>query len=337
MPSRLVTSYDVAKLAGVSQPTVSRTFAGSSNVSPATRARVLAAAKRLGYQPSAIARGLTTQQTDIVGVIMGNMSSSMFYPKVLDLLGHQLQPLGKQILFFNTSESRPIEDIMPRMMGYRVDGLIVVSTAPGRELVDMLTSKGTPVVLINRTIPNSSANSVCSNNESGGRLAAELFVQAGHHKPAFLAGVERTPTNTLREKGYKECLRESGHDNILTAQGAYSYESGYEAALHLLDRDDPPDAIFCAADIMALGAMDAARYRLGIRVPQDLSIVGYDDIPMAGWEAYNLTTIRQSVIVLVEAVMRLVVKPGDGTIITGENVLIPEQLIQRGSARLATA
>ncbi|NIM07667.1 MAG: substrate-binding domain-containing protein, partial [Planctomycetales bacterium] len=125
-----------------------------------------------------------------------------------------------------------------------------------------------------------------------------------------------------------------GYAGLLEEQGAYSYHSGYEAALRLLDRDDPPDAMFCAADIMALGAMDAARYRLGIKIPDELSVIGYDDIPVAGWPAYDLTTIRQPVVEMVETAIKLLTTQ-DGTIITGKVILLPGELVRRGSARLA--
>jgi DNA-binding LacI/PurR family transcriptional regulator len=113
----------------------------------------------------------------------------------------------------------------------------------------------------------------------------------------------------------------------------YTYESGYESALRLLDRDDPPDAIFCAADIIALGAMDAARHRLGIKIPDELSIIGFDDIPMASWEAYNLTTIRQPIHQLVDTAIDLFLNE-EQDMVTGHVALIPEELVVRRSLRL---
>jgi DNA-binding LacI/PurR family transcriptional regulator len=334
MPEKPVTSYDVAHHAGVSQATVSRAFDPNGNVSAATRARVLTAARELGYQPNAIARGLSTQRTNIVGLILGNMTRSLFYPKVLELLINNLQALGKQVLIFNTSETRPVDEVLPRILSYQVDALVIASTTPGRELIDACTRMNTPVVLFNRAAPETAANAVCSDNEGGGRLVADLLLDAGHQNPAFLAGVGVTATNQLRQKGFTERLAEREHTDFLIAQGEYTYESGYQAALDLLDRDDPPDAIFCAADIMALGAMDAARSKLGISIPEELSIIGYDDISMAGWPAYDLTTIHQPVAAMVGAAIRLL-SPHDGAIITGELVLLPGELVPRSSARLS--
>ncbi len=333
MAQRKVTSYDVAELAGVSQPTVSRAFDPNGNINPTTREKVLEAANKLGYAPNAIARGLTTQRTDIVGFIMGNITHSLFYPRVLVEFTRRLQALGKQVLLFNTHETRPVDEIMPRIMSYQVDALVIASTTPGNELIDRCTSRGIPVVLLNRTAPDTKASAVCSDNEAGGRLVADMLLDAGHKRLAFMAGVGVTATNILRQKGYTERLQERGYAEIIEEQGEYTYDSGYGAALRLLDRDDPPDALFCAADIMALGAMDAARFGLGIKIPQELSIVGYDNIAMSQWPTYNLTTIRQSVPEMVETAVTLLTAPTDD-VSTGQTILLPIELVQRGSAKL---
>jgi DNA-binding LacI/PurR family transcriptional regulator len=333
MPQRLVTSYDVAQLAGVSQPTVSRAFDPKGNINPETRAKVLEAAAELGYQPNAIARGLTTQRTDIVGIILGNITRSLFYPKVLVEFTRRLQTMGKQVLLFNAYETRPVDEIMPRVMSYQVDALIIASTTPGHGLIERCIKMGMPVILLNRTAPDTAANSVCSDNEGGGRLVADTLLDAGHQQLAFISGVGITATNFLRQKGFVDRILEQGAAEPIIEQGAYSYESGFEAGLRLLDRDDPPDAVFCAADIMAMGTMDAARYRLGIKIPQEVSIIGYDDIPMAKWPTYDLTTIRQSATKMVESAIQLLAF-GSDTIATGKVVLLPGELIRRGSARL---
>lgn len=333
MSPQVVTSYDVAQLAGVSQPTVSRAFAIDGSISPATRERVLQAARQLGYHPNAIARGLTTQRTDIVGIVMGNVSRSLFYPRLLDNLTQRLQAIDKQILLFNAHETNPVDEILPRIMAYQVDALIVVSATPGRELIDRCTNAGTPVIFLNRTLAGTGAYSICSDNVEGGRMAADAFLDAGHQRPAFLAGVRVTATNVLRRQGFMQRLVARGHVNTLVAQGEYTFESGYAGALHLLDRDDPPDAIFCAADIMALGAMDAARTKLGIKIPEELSIIGYDDIPMAAWPAYDLTTIRQPMTAMLERVLD-VLNPAKGAEIVEQTTVLPVELVWRTSARL---
>ena len=333
MPQNSVTSYDVAQKAGVSQPTVSRAFDPKGNISPATRERVLEAAKALGYAPNAIARGLTTQRTGIVGIIMGNITRSHFYPAVLVEFTRRLQAMGKQVLLFNAHETRPVDEIMPRIMSYRVDALVIASTTPGRELIDRFTSQGTPVVMLNRMVSDTNANSVASDNAAGGRLVADLLLDAGHKKIGFLAGVEVTATNTLRQRGFVDRLQERGYFNLVRSQGEYTYESGFQSGLELLDKDNPPDAVFCAADIMALGLMDAARFKMGIKIPEELSVIGYDDIPMAAWPTYDLTTLQQSAKAMVEAAVSLIT-PDNDSLHTGQVILLPSRLIKRTSARL---
>lgn len=325
-----VTSIDVARRAGVSQPTVSRAFDPEASVSPETRAKVLTAARELGYQPNAIARSLSTRRTNIVGLVMANLTNSLFYPNVLDALTYRLQAHDKQILLFNAAPDRPVDEILPRVLGYQVDALVIISTTPSNEIIDESTQKGTPVILFNRFAPHTSASSVCCDNKAGGRMMADLLVDVGHERIAFLSGIAATATNTMRKQGFISRLRQRGYTDVIEEHGAYTYKSGGEATRRLLALDPPPDAIFCAADIMALGAIDAARAE-GISVPDELSIVGFDDIPVAAWPAYDLTTIRQPIAEMVDAVVSLIMTPDFPR---GQTFLLPGELMRRGSARL---
>lgn len=331
MAQKNATSYDVAELAGVSQATVSRAFDPNGNVSATTRAHIMEVAKTLGYQPNRIARSLSLKRTDIVGIVMGNMTRSQFYPSVLVEFTMRLQAMGKQVLLFNASETGSVDEILPRILSYRVDALIIASTTPGREIIDECTTMGTPVVMLNRTLPDTQANAVVSDNVWGARAVADYLLDSGHQRLGFMTGVDVTTTNAMRRKGFIDRLAERGVHDVLIEHGSYSYQSGYDAALRLLDRDDPPEAIFCAADIMALGAMDAARFELGINIPEQLAVVGYDDIPMAAWPTYDLTTIRQSASAMVAAALELLTPLHQAA--SGQVVLLPGELIQRGSTQ----
>lgn len=332
MTANQVTSVDVAKLAGVSQPTVSRAFDPDSPVSPSTRARVLAAAAELGYTPNVIARSLKSRSTNIVGIIMANLTPSFFYPNVLEKFTHQLQALGKQVLLFNAPPDRSVDEILPQVLGYQVDALVIASTTPGQEIIDECARIGTPVILFNRFAPETQANVVCCDNEDGGRQAANVLLDSGHQQIAYMAGTSSTATNLMREQGFMAQLAARGYGDCMRDEGVYSYEDGRSAARRLLDRDDPPDAIFCAADVMALGAIDVARYELGIRVPDELSIIGFDDIPMASWPAYDLTTILQPVGQMIDTAVQLIAnKESDPP--TGQTHLLPGELVVRGSVK----
>lgn len=331
MGAKNATSYDVAKKAGVSQATVSRAFDPNGNVSATTRAHIMEVAKTIGYKPNRIARSLSMKRTDIVGIVMGNITRSHYYPSVLVEFTTRLQEMGKQVLLFNASETGSVDEILPRILSYRVDALIIASTTPGREIIDECTSMGTPVVMLNRTLPDTQANAVVSDNVWGARTVADFLLDGGHQRLGFMTGIDVTTTNALRQKGFIDRLSERGIHDVLIEHGRYSYKSGYEAGLRLLDRDDPPDAVFCAADVMALGAMDAARFKLGIKIPEELSVVGYDDIPMAEWPTYDLTTIRQSATAMAEAAIDLLRPLVNAA--SGKTVLLPGELVKRGSAK----
>ena len=332
--NRRSTSIDVAKLAGVSQFTVSRTFTPGASVSENAREKVLEAATTLGYQPNAIARSLSSQHTNIVGVIMGRITSP-FHPYVLEKMIIGLQSMGKQALLFSTPPDQEIDDMLELVLQYQVDGLIVTSATISPEMADACASNGTPIVLFNRYLLGANVNAVCTDNVEAGRLVANEFVNAGHRKLAFIQGKVDASTTIDREKGFFDRLRERGYVDVLAEGGDHTYKSGFNAALKLLDRDDPPDAIFCSSDNAALGAMDAARHELGIRIPEELSIVGFDDIPAAAWPSYALTTIRTPVNRMIDATIEILFGQSEEQASDPTFLLVPGELIKRKSARLS--
>ncbi len=319
---------DVANLAGVSQSTVSRVFSPGAKVSPTTRQKVLSAAEKLGYAPNRLARGLITQSSGIVGIVMADISNP-FYPDVLERFTQQLQALGRQVLLFNAAPNQTVDDILPLVLQYQVEALIITSATLSTEMAAVCAKRNTPVILFNRVVPCQPVNSVCCDNRAGGALVARLLLEAGYERLAYIAGKANTSTNNERESGFGETVTEAG----LTwqrAQGAYTYESGYEAARHLLTQSPRPEAIFCANDLMAMGALDAARSTLGLRVPAEVAIVGFDDIPAAAWSAYSLTTVRQPVNQMIAATLDLLTNPPPQP----TSRLIEGRLVGRGSAVL---
>jgi DNA-binding LacI/PurR family transcriptional regulator len=330
--SKQITSIDVARKAGVSQSTVSRVFSPSANVSDDKRERVMAAALELGYSPNAIARSLTTQQTHIIGLVMADLTSP-FYPYVLDKFLTRLQAMGKQVLLFTVAEGGDIDDMLPLVMQQRVDALVITSATLSSAMSARCVEMGMPVILFNRYVTGSEASSVICDNVGGGRTVADLFLDTGHTRLAYVAGMQNTSTNTDREAGFRARLDERGYNGLIYAQGDYSYNRGYALGRALLGRADPPDAIFAASDLVAIGCLDAAR-DLGVRVPEDVSVVGFDDIPMAAWSAYNLTTIRQQVDTMIDETLALV----EAKIKAPETLpvvrRVPGVVIRRGSLRL---
>lgn len=330
--AKRITSVDVAARAGVSQSTVSRVFSPNGRVSEDKRQRVLKAAQELGYHPNAIARSLTTEHTNIIGLVMANLTSP-FYPYVLEKFLQRFQAMQKQPLLFTAAANQDIDDLTTHILQYRVDALIITSATLSSDMADECQRYGVPVILFNRYAHNTNASAICSDNVEGGRQVANLLLDRGHQRIAYIAGHSTASTNNDREKGFADRLRERGVADWLREEGDFLYPSGYEAATRLLAREDRPDAIFCASDNMALGALDAARYEFGLRIPQDLSVVGFDDIPMASWPAYNLTTIAQQVDRMIEVTMETLLDRLDDPDTPPVTHLIPGKLTLRGSVR----
>jgi DNA-binding LacI/PurR family transcriptional regulator len=327
---RRVTSSDVARLANVSQSAVSRTFNENGKVSAETRAKVLAAAHSLGYTPNVIARSLSTQRTNIIGLVMADITNP-FYPNVLEKFTQRLREMGQQVLLTVPSDE-DTDALLPSLLQYQVDAVIITSATLSNEMARSLAQQGRPVILFNRYVPNAGVSAVCCDNVEGGRLVANLLLDTGHKRVAYIAGKPNTSTNIDREKGFTDRLRERGVTEWLREQGEFTYESGYEATCRLLRGEAPPSAIFCANDIMALGALDAARAACGKRVPEEVSIIGFDDIPTAAWPAYNLTTIRQPVNRMISATLELLKERLDNPQAEPVLKLLPGALVARGSA-----
>ncbi len=327
-----ITSFEVAERAGVSQSTVSRVFsANSPNVAETTRQRVLQAAAELGYRPNIIARMMSTRQTNIIGIVMANITSP-FYPYVLEKFLQQVQAIGRQALLFTPAPDQDVDALLPLILQYQVDALIVTSATVSSAMAAECARSGTPVILFNRTVPDANVSAVCADNVGGGRQVADLLLDTGHQRIAYIAGPANTSTNIDREQGFSAQLQTRGYVSLQREPATYTYESGFAAAHKLLSQPVPPDALFCANDIMALGAMDAAR-RLNIAIPDAVSIIGFDDIPMASWDAYHLTTISQEVDVMIDRTMQLLLSKIDNPYSPATLELVPGRLCVRGSVR----
>ncbi|MDM0032299.1 LacI family DNA-binding transcriptional regulator [Variovorax sp. J22P271] len=331
------TAQEVARLAQVSQSAVSRTFTPGASVSEDTRNRVLAAAKTLGYRPNALARSLITRRSRIIALVMSYLQNQ-FYPLVIEKLSQSLQKQGYHVLMF-ISDLEETDGVLAEILQYQVDGIVMASAMLSPDLARQCAESGVPVVLFNR-VPDISAfarhstSSVTSDNHRGGRMVAELLLARGHRRIAFLAGLEKSSTNLERERGFNEVLEAAGVAVFRRAVGHYSFELAKVATRELFAGADLPDAVFVANDHMAIAAMDVLRQEIGLRVPEDVSVVGFDDVPQASWGAYRLTTVVQSVEDMVEATVELLHEQmREGT--HPRNVVIPCRVVERDSVRAA--
>jgi LacI family transcriptional regulator len=288
----VITSWDIANEAGVSQTTVSRVLNDDPRVAEATRERVRAIIERSGYTPNAIARGLVTSRTNLVGVAITDIVNP-FYPELVEAIAGQLGEHGLRMVFANTA-GQP-DDLYTRvLLEQRVDGIIFTSALLDSPTVRELAERNFPIVLANRYVDGVACDSVTGDNVSGARAAADYLLELGHRRIAVLLGHPRTSTSRDRLAGFKAGLAGSGVqvDPGLLREGRYAYEASYKQTNELLDLPRAPTAIFCLNDVMALGALNAAR-RSGFRVPDDVSVIGFDDVRLSSWETFGLTTVRQ--------------------------------------------
>jgi LacI family transcriptional regulator len=302
-----VTSKDIARRLKISQTTVSRALRGEPRVAAGTTARVLEAARQMNYTPNVAARSLSTRRTGTVGVVVSDITNP-FYPELLEIVHNELALAGYRTILLNERTDASVEQHVGDLVkGAAVDGLVYVSATLGTALPGG-GARDIPAVLVNRYIDSAHVDSVVSDNRRGGRLVAEAMVELGHRRIAIITGPENTTTSRDRERGFREQLEASGAplDETLRRVGQFSHHSGYQWCLDLLAAEARPTAVFAANDVIAFGALDAAR-RVGIKVPAELSIVGFDDIDMAGWEGFSLTTVRQPLAEMGRAAAKLLI------------------------------
>lgn len=328
LKKKQVNAIEVAKRAGVSQSTVSRVFTPGASVSEKARRRVLETAKELGYRPNALARGLITNKTNIIGLVMREIQNP-FYPEILEKFTKGLRTRGYQVLFVYAEKDELQHDDISQCLEYNVEGLIVTDALLSSKLVSHFTENNIPVLLFNRYAKDFSGHVVCCDNYSAGKKIGEYLVEKGHRQFAYIAGDTNTSTSRDRERGFREALCQKGMETKVEA-GNYTYEGGYQAALRLLQSDPQLDAIFCANDIIALGAIDAVK-SLGLTIPKDVSILGFDDITMASWPPYSLTTWQQPVDEMIEASINVLLGEIAGESEGPVSILLPGKLIERQS------
>jgi DNA-binding LacI/PurR family transcriptional regulator len=328
-----VTSLDVARRAGVSQSAVSRVFSGAS-ASKRTIAKVRKAADELGYRPNSLARAMITGKSRIIGLVVAYLENQ-FYPIALERLSNALQAQGYHILVFMAAHGQDsVGNVVEELIDYQVDGIITASVAMSSDLTRRCAAAGIPVVMFNRGQDGSGHSSVTSANIEGGRRVAEFLVTGGHRRIAHIAGWLGSSTGRDRLRGFSEGLADQGQTALEVIEGMYDRGAAAAATRTLMARAEPPDAIFVGNDHMAFAVMDTLRHDLGLRVPEDVSVVGYDDVPLASWAAYDLTTVRQPVNRMVEATVETILAKIKDPTRPAQKIEIDGPLIARGSARI---
>lgn len=333
-----VTSADVANLAGVSQSAVSRVFTPGASASLQTADKVRKAAAELGYRPNSLARAMVSGKTGIIGLVVAYFSNQ-FYPEAIEKLSKAMQERNYHLLVFMTSKTEgDVSEVVAEILDYQVDGIIAASVALSSDLSKRCASAGVPVVLFNRSQDDNSLSSVTSENYAGGRKVAEFLLASGHQRISYIAGWEGASTQRDRQAGFVDALTAKGHRLWSHEIGNFVMEDAQKAARKLFANglEQGPDAIFVANDHMAIAVMDTLRSELGIKVPEQVSVVGYDDVPAASWPSYDLTTVRQPTNRMVSATVDLLLgqieNPAEFSI-HPQRIEIDGPLIIRGSTR----
>jgi len=327
-----ITLKEVAERAGVSRSAVSRTFTEGASVSDKTRKKVEKAARDLGYQPSLIARSLATNRTKLIGLVANNFQNPVFL-EVFDLYTRALQDRGFRPLLVNLSTETDPAKSLHMLRQYRVDGVIVATSTLPPSFPSAFRKAGMPVIhAFGKFDTMSDAHVVGIDNQRCGEMGAQALIDRGYSSIAVIGGPESATSTQDRLAGFKRRLKRCGvaAKDISFAED-YSYTAGRKAMQMLMERTTV-EAIFCGDDLICMGAMDAAR-TAGLAIPHDIGFLGFNDIAMAGWTAYELTTIRQPIRDIILSSVELVIAVVDDPQRSAETRLFPCSIVERGTLK----
>ncbi len=328
----MATIREVAQAAGVSYATVSHVLNNTRFVSPETRERVVAAMNELDYRPNALARSLRSGKTNTLGLILPD-SSNPFFAEIGRSIEDAAFELGYNLFLCNTEGDVERERVyVDALSKKQVDGIIFVAAGDQVDSLNSLLSQEMPVIMIDRDLPNIEVDAVLTDNQHGGYLATRHLIELGHRRIACIRGPSSVTPSGERVVGYRQALEEAGiaYDESLVIRGDYHPDSAVRATYHLLDLDEPPTAIFALNDLMAVGVLHAAA-KAGCRVPQELAVIGYDDIELASFTTPSLSTIAQPKSAIGYQTAHILAKRiADGNNPPCRTILSPK-LIMRGS------
>lgn len=328
---RVPTSDDVALLAGVSRSAVSRTFTSGASVAPATREKVIVAAKTLGYRVNFLARGLSQQRTNLVALVVSDMDNSL-RARMVDHLARALVALDFRPLILPTEQGEDVEHLIDMMLHYNVSGTIVTSDTSPAEIAQECAAYGVPLVLINKPEVSSRVANVSIDTAMAGRLAAEELKALGCQRIAIASQRRASHSIGQRKAVFIATARMLGLDIVADFQGAaQNYDGGAEAAAAFVESGVEVDGIYCVNDFLALGFLDRLRRLSPLRVPEDVKLIACDDIAEASWGSYDLTTVRQDARAMADAAIAALRHCLEQPEARQEHTILPVALIRRGS------
>jgi DNA-binding LacI/PurR family transcriptional regulator len=325
-----VTSFDVARRAGVSRSAVSRCFTPGASISAKSREKILKAASELGYRVNLVARGLNKQRTDLVGMIVASLTTS-YRAASVDALAKQLVQEGFRPMLFCIDEGKDVEQLLSILLNYQVSGVVITSDAPPAEICEECARMRVPLAMVHRIDDLPFVDRINGDDVKGARLAADAMVKAGRRHLLVVEQGVLGYSGEVRVAAFRERAAELGVSCSSVAVDPVEYEAGVEAAQGVVALLDKAPGVFCTTDTVALGLLDTLRNKHGVRIPEQMSLVGYDDIPEASWAFAELTTIKQSskqfARVTVELLKERIKNPGADP----KNEIVDVQLVSRGT------
>jgi LacI family transcriptional regulator len=317
----------------VSQSTVSRALRGDPRVRVETRRAVAETAERLGYRPAWVSAP-AQPPARTVGVVVSDLTNP-FFPTLLNPVHDELRIMGYRVALFAERTDIPTgQQALNNLLDRSIDGVLVTTATLDSRLTEVLGEREVPLVLLNRYVDGLDVDRVVADNQRGGGLAVRHLLDLGHRRIGVIRGPANTSTSRDRHAGVLESLHDNDVrlDERLVHEGPFSHQSGYQHAMQLLRLPEPPTALVCGNDVVAFGAIDAAK-SMGLDVPRDISIIGFDDVPMAAWEVFQLTTVRQPLAEMAREAARLLVEriEYDGEIGGGRERLFATNLVSRST------
>lgn len=332
-----VTSFDVARRAGVSRASVSRAFTPGGNISPELRDHVRKVADELGYRVNQMARGLNRQRTDLVGLIVSRLDNPYRTAQV-EALSKRLVEQGFRPILFCVDSGASVERELQLLLEYQVCGVVITSDAPPARICEECSRMGVPLILVNRNDDVPNVDHVFGDNQIGGQLAADTLVDAGRTALIALKPIRTSYSLQRRLEVFQEHALKRGHDVILVEMPGSDYAAGLSGARGIAQSIEAHKltagtiGVFCPNDIAALGCLDGLRLRERFQVPEDIALIGFDDIPQSGWESAQLTTIKQPTDIFADAVLNLLQSRLAEPERPQRRICIPVELVRRHTA-----
>lgn len=331
------TLKDIAMLTGVSTATVSRVLNGKPGVKPETRDRIVKLIKQVDYMPDITARSMKTGKTYTIGMIVADITNP-FYSEAAKTIEFQARKHNYTLIVGNTGNSVDEEEtIINTFQERKVDGFIIASTGLRDRRVQNIIRAGYPTILYHRRLEGDNVHFICVNEDRGVELALNHLTELGHRRIGFVSGPRRFSTGIERLRAFLNLREKLGLEPgpYLIKEGGYDKEKTREAAEELLNLPDPPTAIFAANDLMALQVLDLVLEK-GLRVPEDISIMGFDDLPISSHRAIQLSTIdvqmKTGAVLAIEKLINLI----DGIHPAGEAIRIrlePELIVRKSTGK----